>query len=161
MFQFTGSFGFVLWASHTWEPFKKTSWCAHWRKNLTQKKKKATGTEPGEFFMYLSSFVHSSCSLGGVREGGTETGTARTQGTMGCGCWCSAWASGSSRRRRTPLQSAASQWCRPQPLVHIPPPPRLGLPSHRCREEHSNSKSELWKLNSQEWWSYCSSWVAH
>lgn len=88
------------------------------------------------FFNYLNSFLHNSSSQVGVREGGTGSGTARTQETTDYGCWCSVWVSGSTRQRRRSLQTAASQWCHPPPPAHIPPPPQHGLPSRHCGEEH-------------------------
>lgn len=129
-----GPFGIVLWALHTSEQF--FFFFAHVQR-------KCQPENLMNCLTHLSSFVHSSSSLEGVRESGTESGTARTPGTTGCACWCWAWASGSSHRRRRPLRTAASQWGRPQPPVRIPPPPRLGLPSHRCREEHTGHRTSL------------------
>lgn len=88
---------------------------------------------------YLSSCVRSSGSPVGVREGGTGSGAARTRGTTGCARSCWAWASGSNRRRRRPLQSAASRWCPPRPRVHNPPPPPPGPPSRHCTHTHKES----------------------
>lgn len=108
-------------SSDTSEQFKQTSACEDWRNESS----------------YLSSFVHNSGFLAGVRGGGTESGAARTRETTGCGRWCGAGASGSSRQRRRPLRTAASRWCPPRPPARTPPPPPLGPPSRRCREGDS------------------------
>lgn len=96
------------------------------KKRLTQTDIKTAWRE----FSYLSSSVHNSGSLVGVQVDGIGTGTARTQGTTGCGRWCWASVSGSIRQRRRLPLTAASRWCRQQPPAHILRPPPHGQPSH-------------------------------